>query len=52
MFDAPDSTLYKSLNNLLERPKEYLADVCFCFESVEMWAHRGKIQKKKKKEVI
>ncbi|KAI8088577.1 hypothetical protein BDF21DRAFT_358351 [Thamnidium elegans] len=52
MFDAPDSTLYKSLNNLLERPKEYLADVCFFFESVEIWAHRGIILTRAPKEFI
>ncbi|GAA5799301.1 hypothetical protein HPULCUR_004712 [Helicostylum pulchrum] len=52
MFDAPDSTLYKSLNNLLERPKEYLADVCFCFESIEMWAHRGILLVRASKEFI
>lgn len=47
MFDVPTSTLYNSLNNLLERPQEYLADVCFIFNStLEIWAHRGKHFKK------
>ncbi|KAL7319792.1 hypothetical protein PS15m_002885 [Mucor circinelloides] len=41
MFDAPTSTLYNSLNNLLDSPKEYLADVCFTFPSTEIYAHRA-----------
>lgn len=41
MFDAPSSTLYNSLNNILENPKEYLADVCFTLDSTEIWAHRA-----------
>lgn len=42
MFDTPTSTLYTSLNNILENPKEYLADVCFIFpNAIEIWAHRG-----------
>ncbi|CEP18473.1 hypothetical protein [Parasitella parasitica] len=41
MFDAPTSTLYNSLNNLLDSPKEYLADVCFTFPSTEIFAHRA-----------
>lgn len=41
MFDAPTSTLYTSLNTILENPKEYLADVCFTFDSIEIWAHRA-----------
>lgn len=50
MFDIPKKTLLESLNTLLERPKEYLADVCFVFESKEIWAHRGKRNMSKKKE--
>ena len=42
MFDAPTSTLYASLNNVLNNPQEYLADVCFAVDSIELWAHRGK----------
>lgn len=45
MFDAPTSTLYNSLNNLLDSPKEYLADVCFTFPSTEIYAHRGTLLK-------
>ncbi|KAK4516770.1 ADP/ATP carrier protein [Mucor velutinosus] len=41
MFDAPTSTLYNSLNTLLDSPKEYLADVCFTFPSTEIYAHRA-----------
>ncbi|KAL9558836.1 hypothetical protein MBANPS3_000698 [Mucor bainieri] len=41
MFDAPTSTLYNSLNTLLDSPKEYLADVCFTFPSGEIYAHRA-----------
>lgn len=47
MFDAPTSTLYNSLNNLLDNPKEYLADVCFTFPSTEIFAHRGTFKRKK-----
>lgn len=47
MFDAPTSTLYNSLNNLLDSPKEYLADVCFTFPSTEIFAHRGILKEKK-----
>jgi hypothetical protein len=49
MFDAPTSTLYNSLNNLLDKPKEFLADVCFHFDSFEIWAHRGKNNKHNKR---
>lgn len=41
MFDAPTSTLYNSLNTLLDSPKEYLADVCFTFPTTEIYAHRA-----------
>lgn len=41
MFDAPTSTLYNSLSQLVDSPQEYLADVCFVFNSFEIWAHRG-----------
>ncbi|KAG1147046.1 hypothetical protein G6F37_010891 [Rhizopus arrhizus] len=41
MFDEPISTIHNSLNKLLSKPKEYLADICFCFPSSEIWAHRA-----------
>lgn len=44
MFDAPTSTLYNSLNTLLDSPKEYLADVCFTFPTAEIHAHRGTLK--------
>ncbi|KAI9357481.1 hypothetical protein BD770DRAFT_435582 [Pilaira anomala] len=52
MFDIPKKTLLESLNTLLERPKEYLADVCFVFESIEIWAHRAVILARAPKELI
>ncbi|OBZ86350.1 hypothetical protein A0J61_05604 [Choanephora cucurbitarum] len=52
MFDAPESTLYKSLNNVLENPKEYLADICFTFPSTEIWAHRAVILARAPKEFV
>ncbi|KAI8355714.1 hypothetical protein BD560DRAFT_484414 [Blakeslea trispora] len=50
MFDAPKSTLYQSLSNILENPKEYLADICFTFSSTEVWAHRAVILARAPKE--
>ncbi|KAI8076690.1 uncharacterized protein B0P05DRAFT_545469 [Gilbertella persicaria] len=52
MFDAPPSTLYNSLNNVLENPKEYLADICFAFPSNEVWAHRAIILARAPKEFV
>ncbi|KAI9473565.1 MAG: hypothetical protein EXX96DRAFT_508252 [Benjaminiella poitrasii] len=52
MFDAPVSTLYQSLSNILERPKEYLADLCFSYPSNDIWAHRALILARAPKEFI
>ncbi|KAI7897427.1 uncharacterized protein EV154DRAFT_489936 [Mucor mucedo] len=52
MFDAPPSTILNSLNNLLENPKQYLADVCFTFSSIEIWAHRAIILARAPKEFV
>ncbi|KAI8642037.1 hypothetical protein BD408DRAFT_367318 [Parasitella parasitica] len=52
MFDAPTSTLYNSLNNLLDNPKEYLADVCFIFPSSEIFAHRAILLTRAPKEFV
>ncbi|KAG1471690.1 hypothetical protein G6F56_001976 [Rhizopus delemar] len=41
MFDAPIGTIYTSLNKIHDNPKEYLADICFCFPSTEIWAHKA-----------
>lgn len=52
MFDAPTSTLYNSLNTLLDSPKEYLADVCFTFSTTEIYAHRAIILTRAPKEFV
>ncbi|GAN00744.1 hypothetical protein MAM1_0002d00166 [Mucor ambiguus] len=52
MFDAPTSTLYNSLNTLLDSPKEYLADVCFTFPSTEIYAHRAILLTRAPKEFL
>ncbi|KAI7900659.1 uncharacterized protein BX663DRAFT_517153 [Cokeromyces recurvatus] len=52
MFDAPESTLYDSLNTVFENPKEYLADICFVYPSDDIWAHRALILARAPKEFI
>ncbi|KAI8987416.1 hypothetical protein BDF20DRAFT_910041 [Mycotypha africana] len=52
MFDAPSSTILCSLNNLLDHPKEYLADVCFKFDKDEVWAHRAIILARAPKDFV
>ncbi|KAI9272439.1 hypothetical protein BY458DRAFT_533348 [Sporodiniella umbellata] len=41
MLTTSVRTLHDSLKKIYNHPKEYLADVCFCFPSAEIWAHRA-----------
>ncbi|KAI9243309.1 hypothetical protein BY458DRAFT_530760 [Sporodiniella umbellata] len=45
-------TISNLLNKLYESPKKYLADVCFCFPSVDIWAHRAILLTRAPKEFL
>lgn len=42
MFPKPPPILQTSLHAIANNPQDYFADVCFRYDSGEVWAHKGK----------
>ncbi|KAG1470541.1 hypothetical protein G6F56_002625 [Rhizopus delemar] len=45
-------SIQNSLGKVFESPREYLADVCFCFPSIDIWAHRAILLARAPKEFL
>lgn len=49
MFPRPPPILQQSLHAIVDHPQNYFADVCFRYDTGQVWAHKGKLYDTKKK---